>query len=410
MINVRYFASACVGLKSPELSILCDPWFTPGAYDGAWELWPTPPADIISIIGRYEFIYVSHLHPDHYDPVFLRRYLMKYPDTRIIIADFKHNYLSKMMTRDKVPHEIRTILSLGLTDVRLIPQGDGANDFDSVLVMTYRRHEHSVINWNDAFYDERLISKVLEIAGPNPSIALLPFTGAGPYPQTYYTDEKDLAVHSARQKEAFFSRYMRLAMALKAKVRIPFAGQYLLRGKLADLNQWRGVADAVEVLAIDPSAVVLQDFGKGEINTAELKAKRPRKMRYLKEDLALRIQQIKEIKLDHEIFFKDLPLEQIPFQRLLMLSFQNALKKSEQIEPYKISINYGAAFPYVMHIGKEESDECTLSEITIDPKLLFGLLTGVFHWNNAETGSLYRVKRTGHYSRPAQDFLNFFHI
>ena len=33
------------------------------------------------------------------------------------------------------------------------------------------------------------------------------------------------------------------------------------------------------------------------------------------------------------------------------------------------------------------------SEITIDPRYLYGLITMIFHWNNAEVGSHYMVKR-----------------
>jgi UDP-MurNAc hydroxylase len=410
LIEVIYYLSACVGLRTEELSILCDPWFTPGAYDGAWYPFPEHP-DPLSILGRYDFIYISHLHPDHYDPVFLRRYLARYPDTRIIIADFKFNYLSKLMTRDKIPHEIRSILVLGLTDIHLIPFGDSINDFDSILVM--KRGDHSVVNWNDNFYKPELIKKTLALA-PKPTIALLPYTGAGPYPQTYYEDPKSLEVFARLQKELFLSRYMQLALALKAEIRIPFAGKYLLGGKLAPLNPYRGVSDAVEILALDPQALVLADHGKGIVNTKEMQAGlKPfhiRVERYSKEAVEAAVAKIQDRPMDYELYLKQIPLEKIPFHRLLMQSYRNALLKSEQVDPYVINIHYGAAFPFSMTIGKSEAKECPVSEITIDPHYLFGLLTGLFHWNNAETGSQFCTKRTGHYSRAAQDFLNFFHV
>ena len=42
--------------------------------------------------------------------------------------------------------------------------------------------------------------------------------------------------------------YKKLTNSLNAKVNIPFAGKYILGGKLIELNDYRGVADAVEVL------------------------------------------------------------------------------------------------------------------------------------------------------------------
>jgi hypothetical protein len=52
------------------------------------------------------------------------------------------------------------------------------------------------------------------------------------------------------------------------------------------------------------------------------------------------------------------------------------------------------------------------SEIIIDYQYLYGLLTTVYHWNNAKVGSLYFCKRNpvDHYYIDAYRFLNFFTI
>ena len=49
--------------------------------------------------------------------------------------------------------------------------------------------------------------------------------------------------------------------------------------------------------------------------------------------------------------------------------------------------------------------------ISIDKRLLHGLLTKKFHWNNAEIGShfaFYRVPAS--YDQRVYDFLNFLHV
>lgn len=50
------------------------------------------------------------------------------------------------------------------------------------------------------------------------------------------------------------------------------------------------------------------------------------------------------------------------------------------------------------------------SEITIDYRYLYGLLTTVYHWNNAEVGSHYFVNRypLNNFKRSVQGYLNFF--
>ena len=51
------------------------------------------------------------------------------------------------------------------------------------------------------------------------------------------------------------------------------------------------------------------------------------------------------------------------------------------------------------------------SIIEIDYRYLFGLLTGVYHWNNAEVGSQYMTTRVpDEYNRSVQRFLNFFTV
>ena len=51
------------------------------------------------------------------------------------------------------------------------------------------------------------------------------------------------------------------------------------------------------------------------------------------------------------------------------------------------------------------------SLIQIDIRYLFGLLTNVYHWNNAEIGSQYNIRRNPNIlNRSAQLFLNFFAI
>jgi len=48
------------------------------------------------------------------------------------------------------------------------------------------------------------------------------------------------------------------------------------------------------------------------------------------------------------------------------------------------------------------------SELDIDPRYLFGLLAGIYHWNNAEVGSQYRTRRTPNtFNRKAQSYLTF---
>ena len=91
-ISVRYIYSACVVIETKDVKILCDPWFTQGAYDGSWFHFPLL-RNPIDKIGNVDIIYISHIHPDHYDPKFLKKYFNVYGEKEIVIADFKNNFL-----------------------------------------------------------------------------------------------------------------------------------------------------------------------------------------------------------------------------------------------------------------------------------------------------------------------------
>src|SRR3990167_8972126 len=86
MIRVRYVYSACFIIETQDVSVLCDPWFTEGAYDGSWYHWPVMPwADTLDRLPWCNLVYISHLHPDHWDPTFLKAYQAKHGKQVVVL-------------------------------------------------------------------------------------------------------------------------------------------------------------------------------------------------------------------------------------------------------------------------------------------------------------------------------------
>ena len=426
-ITVTYFYSACVGINTADTSVLCDPWFTQGAYDGSWYHYPPVwlKKDPLDSIGEYEYIYVSHIHPDHYDPLFLKSYLRKYPHSTVIIGDFQPNFLSKKMTADGVPHRRASELRVGNTSLRIfLSDVNDPGDIDSALAIKKEGKErtHSVVNMNDNLYNERQVSEILVWLGTKPDLALLGYTGAGPYPQTYYDDGVVLAKLAEQKKAQFFQRYLKMRDVLGATRNIPFAGKYILGGKLAKLNEYRGVADAVELLAVDPRAIILDDGGQGFINTETFT---PSKIRtkpydqkaideYVGNDLSGKL-------LDYEKYFSSVPKEILisAIAKLLPKAYRNAHSRSRVNIDWWICLRLEKEW-FICNTNKSQSS-CSFEqqvtgrtnrlEIHADIRLLFGLITQLFHWNNAEVGSLYPARRIpDKFDRNVQAFMYFFHV
>src|SRR3990167_6539463 len=75
-MKLTHYHNACVKVETSTKSILCDPWFS-SAYYGTWK--PARKFDNpIQTIGPVEYIWISHIHPDHYDPEFLLQYQSVY--------------------------------------------------------------------------------------------------------------------------------------------------------------------------------------------------------------------------------------------------------------------------------------------------------------------------------------------
>ena len=94
-------------------SILCDPWLHP-AYFGSWFVFPDNSGLDWAALGDCDYLYISHLHKDHFDPALLAEHVNK--DAVVLLPDFPvpdlkrelqalgfHQFLE---TEDSVKHRI----------------------------------------------------------------------------------------------------------------------------------------------------------------------------------------------------------------------------------------------------------------------------------------------------------------
>ena len=439
-MQVDYYIHTIIGIETPDVSILCDPSFIEGLNHGSFFLYPKVEDPMGYINKQYDYIYISHIHADHYDPDFLRVYLAKYPDTKLIIANFQNNYLAMAMRREGFEFIIADEHTVGNTVMRLIPCERNEFDIDSAFIVKWNGPDraHIVANMNDNVYNEPQMTQILAFTNNQPvDIALVLFTAGGPYPQCYY-DDPDILMEKARLTiDRCHKRYQQIQAPLQPKVTIPFGANYILGSKLHFLNRYRGVGDAVDVPSFDPTAVVLDDGGT-TINTADFKPSRVRTARYELADIEAYALTLAALPLECETYFENLNIAQVPYKRLLFKAYEHFVAKSTVPMDYHICVPIP---PY--HPGGVESSEQEwfvgnvkqgiagtpeakarllktpeLAGITprfvmldIDPRLLFGLLTGVFQWNNAECGSLFMVRRIpDEYCDQFHLAINFFHV
>ena len=66
-------------------SILCDPWLNP-AYFGSWFVFPDNSGLDWAALGDCDYLYISHLHKDHFDPALLSEHVNK--DAVVLLPDY----------------------------------------------------------------------------------------------------------------------------------------------------------------------------------------------------------------------------------------------------------------------------------------------------------------------------------
>lgn len=84
-MEILFLGHAGLYVETRRGSVLCDPWFNP-AYFGSW--WPFPANDHLDPHGfsHPTYLYISHLHQDHFDPQFLGQWVDRH--TTVLLPDY----------------------------------------------------------------------------------------------------------------------------------------------------------------------------------------------------------------------------------------------------------------------------------------------------------------------------------
>jgi UDP-MurNAc hydroxylase len=184
-MRITFLGHAGCLVETHHGSVLCDPWFTP-AYFGSW--FPFPRNDHLSpaVLDRVrsaDYLYVSHLHRDHFDPAWLSRNVRK--QARVLLPEFGIDLLARELGalgfHDVVPtkHGERVDLDgLGVTILAFTAPADGPLG-DSAIVIDDGTTR--LLNQNDARPGD---VDALHDLGPFDA-QLLQFSGAIWYPIAY---------------------------------------------------------------------------------------------------------------------------------------------------------------------------------------------------------------------------------
>lgn len=223
-MHVTYLGHASILLEAGGTRILMDPWLTDPTYHGTW--WHYPPLEVgVRDLPRIDYLYVSHEHPDHFDPPTLAQ-LDK--NIHVVIANYRRKRF-----RDRIAAlGFRRITELayesdfpcdgGGLALRLI--GPDRPWDDSAILL--RHGGTTVLNVNDCHLSEATLSRL----GAEHAIdlAFLTFTGASQYPGCFDFPLSSKIERALYSKHSHLEEFVNWAQLLRTKRAVPAAGNHAL--------------------------------------------------------------------------------------------------------------------------------------------------------------------------------------
>jgi UDP-MurNAc hydroxylase len=220
-MQVTFLGHAGMYIETRHGSILSDPWFNP-AYFASWFPFPSNEAVDVAQISHPTYLYVSHLHYDHFDKRFLREYVSK--DTTVILPDYpidamEHalrdlGFTKFLKTRNGEP---LTVDGLRLMVVAMVapvdgPLGDSGLLVDDGETRIYDQNDSRPIDFDRIRSFGTLDAHFLQ------------FSGAIWYPMVYQYPDKMLKVLGSKKRENGQARALRYVQETGATYVVPSAG------------------------------------------------------------------------------------------------------------------------------------------------------------------------------------------
>lgn len=235
-MEITFLGQAGIYIETQHGSILCDPWFNP-AYFASWFPFPSNEQVERNKLANPTYLYVSHLHHDHYDPQFLREHVSK--ETTVLLPDYPIDLLERALRGlgfTKFIHtkngQVVEVNGLRLMIMAMVAPIDGPLGDSGLMVDD---GETRIFNQNDS---RPMDLDVLTSHGPYDA-HFVQFSGAIWYPMVYQYPEKMLHALGRKKRENEMSRALRYIQEIGANFVVPSAGPpCFLDDHLFDFNDF----------------------------------------------------------------------------------------------------------------------------------------------------------------------------
>jgi UDP-MurNAc hydroxylase len=201
--------------------ILCDPWVNP-SYFGSWCVFPDNSELDWDRFGAAKYLYVSHLHKDHFDPAMLRDHVSR--DITILLPDYPVTDLREHLE------------ALGFTGFRTLPDAQPVEiDGLRVMIQALRSPTDGPLG-DSALAVSDGTATILDMNDARPGdldpltdfgpfdVHFLQYSGAIWWPWTYELPETAKRAFGAAKRANGLDRAARYVDAIGARYIVPHAG------------------------------------------------------------------------------------------------------------------------------------------------------------------------------------------
>lgn len=224
-VKVTSLGHAGMLIETEDATIVCDPWFYP-AFHASWCVFPRNDQlsnEVLAKIETTQFLYISHLHSDHFDEKWLSEHIDR--SATVLLPDFPTGEMEKRLrhlgftnfvaTKNGAEIALTPATSIAIHCETAIADGPGG---DSALVVSDSTAR--IVNQNDCRTSD------LHALGSHGPIDLhwLQYSGAIWYPMVYDEDRATMRKLVDDKVASQFSRALRYVEALNARAIVPSAG------------------------------------------------------------------------------------------------------------------------------------------------------------------------------------------
>mgnify|MGYP003111058172 CR=1 FL=1 len=433
-MKVTYLTGASVLIETRGIKILSDPWFYDGAFYGSWHHWPPFNVDL-NRLQDIDYIYISHIHEDHLCPKSLN-YFDK--DIPVLIHNFKTKFLkykieSLGFSTIEIDHGDLFQLKGGVkTAIFSVEKCAADMDAKQSIIDTFMLvddGEYRVLNTNDCMVNI-IEEEMVDFTERYGAIDLLmcAYTNASSYPQcTVSLSSEEMREESDRVKRLCYDKASRLIQLLNPKYYMPFAGYYVLGGKLAPLYSFAACATRYEAKEYfhktypfslrNNECIVLNSWEHLDLQSG--KASKPYELPTGRDEYINNV--LSKVKFDYES-------DQVPNKEEIYSYFERAYERMESARK-RISFETNTkVFIYLLEdkllqlsmcgdgykvVSKATMESCErYVSMKMDLRLLLRILKGprYGHWDNADGGShiLYE-KKPNDFERGLYHTICYFH-